>query len=975
MKRKNFWRLFGATLFMLGFFLLGNGMQVSADDKIPIDKDHFPDPGFRAVIASQQYDWDRDGFLNDQERGVYNVYCKNYPNVKSLEGIEYFPDVRGVWCENCNITGKLSFKNNPEITGIWCSGNPITEIDLSGNPKLEWIYCFQCDLEALDLTYNPKMGYLEISENPRLKSIDLSVCPDLEHLIIFGCPLESLDLSNNTKISHLDAFQTGLKYLDLGNNPNMKRLDVWGNPGLDVDVSGLPGLEFYNCADNDLTHLDVSHNPQLMALFCDWNDIPKLDLSHNPRLCDLRCACNQLTSLDISHNPLLYYFQIFGNPISSVNVNNNPRLRYILDQVEKGNGSMVYDPNSMSNDYLVDFGGDREYMDELRYFISVKPETKLIADKPNASADVYDVYINVNDGFSGDEDFVTRGEAIQTLYEMAGSPKVNGKSRFTDVAGTFCEKAVIWGEQNNICYGYPNLCSDTFCGDVVIARQDFALMVHHYAEDLVWLSAFDYGRTDDKADFLDVDYYAWGAVTYGIQWEILETKNNYIYPHGRMTTAEVEKGLKEFLEHVEKSASVRVSTKGGKGITGSSVRGSVEKADGPAAPTKLVVTPCTKGKEDGIIRNVTWEMEYSTYADFRDAKRCPDYSYVITNLPAGTYFLRYAETNARKAGESCSVTVKSAQGKTLSVRHNVEFDNNIAMHYVVPKSELAGYSNLRLVIDKETYKKGMRIPYVERYVLENPETLFIGDVEYWHFTFPGIASSEMGNRLYARVTFEKGGSTYLSQEDAYSVKDYAYDRLDNSTSDSYKKILVDMLNYGAASQIHFNRDVVNLVNANLTNAQKKYGTSLSGFKVTSCENLIPLASGGSASFEKKNLQYENRVILLFRMDFASSQKMDDVKVVFQYNNGKKETTLTVPYAQFTKSEGKYVASCDCLTPADMGCMVNATIYDGNKQISGTLQYSIESYVKTRLEESNSTTYKDLMKKMILYGRAVKAHFK
>ncbi len=565
MKRKLLSKFLMATLVAQSIFPLWCAMPVRADgEEIPIDEAHFPDPGFRSVIA-QNYDTDHNGTLNDQERGVYNVYCKNYPNVYSIEGIEYFPEVRGVWCENCSITGKLDFTKNPEITGIWCSGNPITEIDLSGNPKLEWIYCFQCDLTELDLSHNPKMGYLEISENPKLTSIDLSVCPDLEHLIIFGCPLESLDLSNNTKLSHLDAQNTGLKHLDLGNNPNMKRLDVWGNHGLEVDVSGLPGLEFFNCADMGLTHLDVSHNPQLMALFCDWNDIAELDLSNNPRLCDLRCGCNELTSLDISHNPLIYYFQIFGNPISSVNINNNSRLRYILDQVEKGNGTMVYDPGSQSNDYTVDFGGDHEYMDELMYFISVKPSTQLIADNPNEAADVPEIYLNTKDGLSDSEDFVTRGEAIQTMYELAGSPAVSGSSRFTDVAGTFYEKAVIWGEQNHICYGYPNLCSDTFNGDMAIARQDFALMVHHYAEGKKWLSAFDYGRTDDKADFFEVDYYAWGAVTYAIQWEILETKSNHIYPHGRITTAEVQKGLTEFLAHVEKHAAINVSTEGGKG--------------------------------------------------------------------------------------------------------------------------------------------------------------------------------------------------------------------------------------------------------------------------------------------------------------------------------------------------------------------------------------------------------------------------
>ncbi|MBR6477402.1 MAG: hypothetical protein IKS85_03040 [Lachnospiraceae bacterium] len=562
MKLRNLPRILASTLILTGVILLKSAIPVLADAEIPIDEAHFPDEGFRWVVSTF-YDTNGNGALDDQERGVYNVYCKHYQNVRSLEGIKYFPQVRGVWCEDCNITS-LDLSENPEVTGVWCSDNPMTYLNLTKNTKLEWVYCFKCELETVDVTHNPLLGYLECSDNP-LTSIDLSKNPELEHLIINSCQLESLDLSHNTKLTHLDALRTGLKTLDLGNNPNLKRVDVWDNEGLEIDVSGLAGLEFFNCANNGLTHLDVSHNPQLMALFCDWNDISELDLSNNPRLADLRCACNQLKELDISHNPQLYYLQIFGNRISTLDINNNSRLRYIVEQVEKGNASMEYDPNSMSYDMLVDFGGDREYMDELRYFLSIPTSLELIYDHPNDDQDVYDVYLTDNDRFFPNrEDFVTRGEAIQTMYVLAGRPKVSGTSRFKDVAGTFYEAAVLWGEQNNICFGYPNVFSDTFNGDMDITRQDLALMVHHYAEKKVWLSAFDYGRTDNMDDFFDVDYYAWGAVTYAVQWHIFEVVDNHIYPHGRVTTSELRKGLTEFLAHVEKHAIINVSTQSGR---------------------------------------------------------------------------------------------------------------------------------------------------------------------------------------------------------------------------------------------------------------------------------------------------------------------------------------------------------------------------------------------------------------------------
>ena len=369
-------------------------------------------------------------------------------------------------------------------------------------------------------------------------------------------------------------------------------------------------------------------------------------------------------------------------------------------------------------------------------------------------------------------------------------------------------------------------------------------------------------------------------------------------------------------------------------------------------------------------------------------------NYVVRQEDVGKYLTCFiVDKTGKYEGELAARYNQAQAGETselpITMKHNVEFDNNIAMHYVIPKSELTGYTNLRLVVSKDVYEKNNdnkeRIT-TWQYVLNNPESYQMNGVEYWHFTFPGIAASEMGNKLVATAYFEKNGKKYVSQADEYSVKAYAYARLSKSSSASYKKALVDMLNYGAAAQTHFGKNEANPVNAGLTDAQKAYGTPLEDFSVTSCEKLIPLANGQTASFEKKNLLYATNVVLAYRMDFSNfkkdaaagiteAEKMANVKVVFKYNNGKGEKTLTVPFSKFTTSDGKYVANCDCLTPAEMGCVVNATIYDGAMPISGTLQYSIETYVSNRLAESGSNTYKDLMKKMILYGRSVKAHFK
>ena len=241
----------------------------------------------------------------------------------------------------------------------------------------------------------------------------------------------------------------------------------------------------------------------------------------------------------------------------------------------------------------------------------------------------------------------------------------------------------------------------------------------------------------------------------------------------------------------------------------------------------------------------------------------------------------------------------------------------------------------------------------------------------------------MGNVLKAKIVFEEGGETKESKADVYSIMDYAYNRLENSNSATYKTLMVDMLNYGAAAQVHFKKNAAHLVNADLTAC----GSSAEGLTVESVENVVPLKNGTvKAVIDGKNVSFDTNVVLVYRMDLTELTKnlpegvtekdrLANVKIMCTFNDGKGDKSLTVPASKFQKDGARYLAYCDALTPSQMGCTVNATIYDGDQPISDTLQYSIESYVYSRLKDSDSTTFKDLIRKMVLYGRAVKTHFK
>ena len=509
-----------------------------------INSANFPDDTFRNILSGSDYDKDGNGTLDEKEISeILNIYCEG-KGIKSLKGIEYFTALQGLWCKDNEIS-EMDLSHNRDLRGIWCSGNRFTELDFTPNPRLVWVYCFDCELKSLNVSNNPRMAYIECNTNP-LTRLDVTHNPELEHLTCGTCEITSLDLSNCPMLSHLDAFQNKLTSIDLSNNPKMKRLDIWNNEGLgNVDISTLKDLEYYNCANNGVTGtLDMSKNPHLMMLNCGWNrGITALDISKNPELAWMNCGSCSIGTLDLSHNPKLYFLWAFDNSFKTLNIGDNPRLMYVYN-----NGVYADAPNVGGWEKSIDHGGSHEYFDELDYWFCIGNGVTVTTTTGN-TADVSDSHLDTNDGLTSSDNILTREAAMQKLYEMAGKPAVSGSSDFSDVAGgSAYDAAITWGKQNHICFGYPNIYSDTFGLGQSVTREDLALMIHRYAEYEKYKSAFDYGRTDNFSDFFDIDFYAWGAFTWAIQWEILPKRGNFVYPHGRVTVTEFNSGLDTLLE-------------------------------------------------------------------------------------------------------------------------------------------------------------------------------------------------------------------------------------------------------------------------------------------------------------------------------------------------------------------------------------------------------------------------------------------
>lgn len=533
---------------LVGLVLLLGFSNTAKAAGVSIDAANFPDAIFRSVIAGSDYDRDQNGVLDANEISlVQNIYCEGL-GIQSLQGVEHFTALQGLWCKD-NQIASMDLSNNKALHGVWCSGNLFTSLDFSANPELEWVYCYDCNLTSLNISNNPKMAYVECNTNP-LPVLDVSHNPLLEHLTCGTCELTSLNLRNCPNLSHLDAFSNHLTTLDVSHNPKMKRLDIWNNPGLgSIDVSHNPGLQYYNCAYNGVTSIDVSNNPELTRLICSYNGALKsLDLSHNPKLAYLDCACDGLNTLDLSYNTELHFLQAFTNPFTTLNLGNN---RFLVKTYQEGKKQAEYDV-CQGHSWTIDYGGDSAMSDDGLYFLCVDDKVTLTFEATAVSTGGKEQTQGVPGGAKA-SDLLTRELAVQILYELAGKPSTAGlKSRFTDVKkGAWYENALLWGEKNSICIGSPDISSDTFGVGEWITRQDLILMLMRYCEFKNYKRAIDFGRSDDFSDYYEVDNYAWEAICWAATWNITDFQGDpnaskekrKINPHGMATRADLTEML------------------------------------------------------------------------------------------------------------------------------------------------------------------------------------------------------------------------------------------------------------------------------------------------------------------------------------------------------------------------------------------------------------------------------------------------
>ena len=141
----------------------------------------FPDEAFWSYLL-KYVDKNRNGTLSQEERYAVETINVNYMNIRSLKGIEFFPNLTELYCVGNQLT-ELDVRSNTALERLSCKENQLTELDVSNNTALMKLYCGKNQLTELDLSQNSKLIDLDCGNN-QLTSLNVDSCAEF---IDFGC--------------------------------------------------------------------------------------------------------------------------------------------------------------------------------------------------------------------------------------------------------------------------------------------------------------------------------------------------------------------------------------------------------------------------------------------------------------------------------------------------------------------------------------------------------------------------------------------------------------------------------------------------------------------------------------------------------------------------------------------------------------------------------------------------------------------
>jgi hypothetical protein len=255
--------------------------------------------------------------------GTMQIDTVTCPNVSSLNGIQYFTNMKKLIVQNSGLDS-LDLSATMGLDTVRILNNvDLQYVALNGCTSMRYIRVYKIPLVTLDLSNLPQLNYIDLLTMQRLSDLKTDNDANLRHIITYGLTsLKTVNVSTNPSLGRLYLdYCTSLSSLDLTHNSKLYGLFVQTAPNLkSIDLSKCDSLEMASIDETSIDSIDVSHNPKLFALNLAWSPyLRNLNLLANPKICELALdGCTALQTIDLRAQKSFDYYVVNTSQYSGV---------------------------------------------------------------------------------------------------------------------------------------------------------------------------------------------------------------------------------------------------------------------------------------------------------------------------------------------------------------------------------------------------------------------------------------------------------------------------------------------------------------------------------------------------------------------------------------------------------------------------------------------------------------------------------
>lgn len=341
-------------------------------------------------------------------------------------------------------------------------------------------------------------------------------------------------------------------------------------------------------------------------------------------------------------------------------------------------------------------------------------------------------------------------------------------------------------------------------------------------------------------------------------------------------------------------------------------------------------------------------------------------------------------TDILLVNSSCETITDNAPSSTIKIKHiynrpekelsivarSVSLTSEVSLKVIVDRDfeNKYGYSNLHM-----KFAVSGRAPGKEYDI--TPE---VYNNKYYMFVFHGINPYEFSQEITFTLYGTYSGIEFQSPEKKYSIINYCANTLAKNTVDNQtKKLIADMLNYGAAAQIYTAKHTDNLCNEDesVANYIALYETKDNPDLKTLDNKEFEKIDSPTLNWQDAELKLENSISMSFA--FTTDEDLSDIEIkIYGENEELKQTYTQSDFEKITtQNKPIYRISFKGYGVGYMSRPVYVKAYKNGNIISNTYRYSIESYAYRVVNSSNSSEdFKNLCYAMMKYGNTAAVFF-